>query len=86
MEIVPKVLRGCAEGGGGAKGGGGCGKLCRRCMEVVLKVVEVVVEVVPKVLRCCAKGGGGCSEGGFGSSRLFGQNALMGLHGHRAWE
>ena len=48
--------------------------------------MEVVVEVVPKVLRCCAKGDGGCSEGGFRYSRLFGQNALMRLHGHRAWE
>ncbi len=46
--IVPKVLRGCAKRGGG---------LCRRCLEVVLSVAEVVC--AEGAFRGCAKRGEG---------------------------
>ena len=46
MEVVAKVLRGCS--GGCAEG---AWKLYRRCLVVVLKMVEVVVEVVPNVVE-----------------------------------
>jgi len=53
-----KLLRDCAEGEGGAKGSGGCGRLCRRRLQVVPKVVEVVL----KCLRVVLKVLGDCTE------------------------
>ena len=47
MKVVPKVLRGCAEG---------AWRLRRRCFEVVPKVVEVLVEDVRLVNEGCAEG------------------------------
>ena len=47
--------------------------MCRRCLEVVPNVVEVVL----KMLRDCAERGGYCSEGGFCSSRRGGLRACF---------
>ena len=70
LEVVPKVLGDCAEG---------ARRLCRRCLEVVPKVVQVaeaVLEVPLKVLGGCAEGGaggrgcaGGYAERGVGTER-----------------
>src|SRR5215469_10126548 len=60
LEVVPKVLGDCAEG---------ARRLCRRCLEVVPKVVQVaeaVLEVPLKVLGGCA---GGYAERGVGTER-----------------
>ena len=83
MEVMAKVLggcgggctegvlrgcdRGCAESGRGCAGG--AGRLCRRCLEIVLKV-----------LGGCAEGGRGCSEGSFRSSSLFRQTVRGDFH------
>src|SRR6266480_986518 len=81
MKVVPKGNEGCAEGASRL-----CRtwwrlwwRLCRRCFEVVLKVVEVVL----KVLEGCAEDGRGCNgvraEGGRGcASRLCFEVVLRG--------
>ena len=58
---MPKVLGGCAEGGGScpevlggcAEAGGGCGEgAWRLWLKIVLKVVEVVTKVKEVLLKC----------------------------------
>ena len=58
---MTKVLRGYAEGGGACDEG--AWRLCRKCLEVVQKVVEVVpkcLEVVLKVVEVVTKVLGDC--------------------------